>query len=148
MPPSTDKDMTVRRLVAAWDNYRGGQAAPGRYLTLKRDLYNVRNGDPFASYPMTLIDPDDEVMAAVEHYFLCRAWVGNGVQPAWQMRAMKTVYNVGKELGVTPRHNPDKPVTPPSALQVAWQNRGIADGEADLKASGGSAPLVAAPPMY
>ena len=148
MTASPNKDAVVRNLIAAWEIYRGSEPKPTRYLTLKSDLYKARNGDPAAVYPIRLISTDNEVMAAVEHYFLCRAWVGNGIQPAWQMRAMKSIYNVGKELGVTPRHNPNNPVTPPSALQVTWQNRGIADGEADLKASGKSAPRVAMPPTY
>lgn len=148
MTTSISKDPIVRSLVAAWEAYRASEAKPGRYLILKSDLYKVRNGDPSAVFPLKLISPDNEVMAAVEHYFLCRAWVGNGIQPAWQMRAMKGIYNTGKELGVTPRHNPKIPVTPPSALQVVWQNRGIADGEADLKASGKAAPRIGMPPTY
>lgn len=148
MNNSISKDSTVRSLVAKWEAYRSGIPKPARYLKLKGDLYKVRNGDPSAVYPITLINTDDEVMAAVEHYYLCRGWVGNGVQPAWQMRAMKGIYNVGKELGVTPRHNPNKPVTPPSPLQVVWQNRGITDGEADLIDSGMTGPTVAMPPVY
>jgi hypothetical protein len=64
------------------------------------------------------------------------------------MRSMTWVYNSGKELGVTPRHNPSKPVTPPSALQQKFQDEGVADGEKDLKASGGKAPAIAPPPTY
>jgi hypothetical protein len=54
----------------------------------------------------------------------------------------------GKSLGVTPRHNPSKPVTPPSDLQKKFQNEGIQDGERDLAASGRSAPWITSPPKY
>jgi hypothetical protein len=138
----------VRDYIERWKKYRETTAEPLRYMVLKKDLYDARNGSPSAVFPMRLIHPDDEVMACVEHYFLSRAWVGNGVYPAWQMRSMTWVYNSGKELGVTPRHNPSKPVTPPSALQQKFQDEGVADGEKDLKASGGKAPAIAPPPTY
>jgi len=28
-------------------------------------------------YPDNLINPDDEILASVEHYLLTRGWVGN-----------------------------------------------------------------------
>jgi len=144
----SDKRQTVWALIRRWEAFRRNEPIPARFLTLKRDLYNVRNAVPGTSYPASLTDPDDEVMAAVEHYFLCRAWVGNGVQPAWQMRAMTDIYNTGKEYGLTPRHNPNRPVTPPSQMQKDFQALGIADGEADLRVSGRKPPLVAKPPTY
>lgn len=136
----------VEAYISMWEAYRAATPSPARYDLLRQDLYNVRNG--LGTYPFYLIHSDDEVMAAAEHYFLSRAWVGSGKYPAWQMRAMTWIYNTGKEWGLTPRHNPDNPVTPPSALQRQFQDRGVADGEADLAASGGSAPLVADPPRY
>ena len=141
-------EAVVRDYIERWKTYRKATPEPARYMQLKTDLYKVRNGAPDAVYPMTLIHPDDEVMACVEHYFLSRAWVGNGIQPAWQMKTMTWIYNTGKEIGVTPQHNPNKPVTPPSAVQRLFQAEGVRDGEADLKASGGTAPRVAKPPMY
>jgi hypothetical protein len=138
----------VQDYIDRWIKYRDTTPEPARYMVLKSDLYNVRNGSPSAVYPMRLIHPDDEVMACVEHYFLSRAWVGNGIQPAWQMRSMTWIYNSGKEYGVTPRHNPSKPVTPPSAVQRKFQDKGVTDGEADLAAGGGSAPRISAPPLY
>jgi hypothetical protein len=87
-------------------------------------------------------------MASVEHYFLCRAWVGLGVFPAWELRGLSDVYDYGKSLGVTPRHNPNKPVTPPSAIQKEFQAEGIRDGESDLSKSGKEAPYVTNPPKY
>jgi hypothetical protein len=138
----------VRDYIERWKRYRQAIPEPKRYLQLRKDLYDARNGSPTAVFPMTLIHPDEEVMACVEHYFLTRGWVGNGVQPAWQMRSMTSIYDAGKELGVTPRHNPNKPVTPPSAIQRKFQEEGIRDGEADLKASGGKAPTIAKPPLY
>jgi hypothetical protein len=141
-------ELVVRDYIERWKKYRESTPDPQRYLQLKSDLYKVRNGSPDGVFPMRLIHPDDEVMACVEHYFLTRAWVGNGIQPAWQVRSMTWIYNTGKEAGVTPRHNPNKPVTPPSAVQRKFQEEGVTDGEADLKASGGVAPRISAPPTY
>lgn len=103
---------------------------------------------PITAWPHRLVDQDDEVMAAVEHYFLCRFWVGSGKYPAWEVRVLKNLYDAGKLLGVTPRHNPGRPVTPPSDLQKKFQNEGITDGERDLAESGNSAHWIALPPKY
>ena len=147
------KEARVRDLIGAWSSYRSGFAAPGRWCQLKTDLYQVRNpgfngSPPLSAWPAHLLDTDPEVLAAVEHYFLTRCWVGNGAYPAWEVRMFCTLYNTGKRLGLSPRHNPANPTTPPSALQEKFQQEGIRDGEADLAASGGSAPLVGRPPMY
>ena len=138
----------VQKYITKWQKYRIKIDNPARSDKLRQDLYNVRNGIDLSSYPAELTSADDEVMAAAEHYFLCRAWVGNGVQPAWQMRLMSKAYNKGKEWDVTPRHNPDNPTTPPSETQKHFQELGIQHGQDDLKVSGGEAPLVAAPPTY
>jgi len=58
------------------------------------------------------------------------------------------IYEAGKKLGITPRHNPNNPVTPPSEMQRAFRLEGIRDGELDLARRGGTAPYVAAPPEY
>jgi hypothetical protein len=50
-------------------------------------------------YRAPLGDPDDSMNVAVEHYFLCRCWVGKGVQSAWQMRAMHRIYDLGNMAG-------------------------------------------------
>lgn len=143
------KEARVQELIRKWTIYRGRIIEPNRYLTLKDDLYNVRNAIPGTIiYPNDLIDTDDEIMAAVEHYFLCRAYVGNGQYSSIQLRVMKGIYNLGKEIGITPRHNPSRPVTPPSELQTSFQDKGITDGEFDLKKSGGKSPIIAAPPKY
>lgn len=138
----------VKELIANWLAFRAAVAEPGRYLVLKDDLYRVRNAEGTTGYPAHLVDPDAEIMAAVEHYFLCRSLVGNAVQPAWQMRVQKGIYNIGKLLRITPRHNPAKPITPLTKMQVAFQDRGIAEGEADLKAAGLKAPKIAKPLTY
>jgi hypothetical protein len=139
----------VQQLIDRWIAYRAGIPEPGRYCTLKRDLYNVRNPPLDGPYPLTLIDVDDQNNAAVEHYFLTRCWVGTGEYPAWQVRQLVSVYNTGKSLGVTPRHNPNKPTTPPSEVQKEFQAKGIADGEKDLAASGQDPPILPRkPPMY
>ena len=140
-------------LLAKWKAFRAALPEQERYCQIRLDLYQVRNAGwgknpPITVWPASLIDPDDSMMAAVEHYFLCRCWVGTGVYPAWEMRAMNTVYDLGKVAGVTPRHNPNKAPTPPSALQMAAKEAGVRDGERDLAKWGKSAPLVAKPPTY
>lgn len=152
---STDKNArdAVRLLIGKWELYRAAVPEPERYGILKDDLYKVRNagfnGLPSPpNYPAELVDPNDEIMACVEHYFLCRAWVGLGVMPAWELRGVRDIYDYGKSLGITPRHNPNKPVTPPSAMQKDFQAEGIRDGESDLANSGKEGPSISAPPMY
>jgi hypothetical protein len=142
------KETRVKALIGNWQAHRAAEAEPGRYLILAKDLYEVRNATGTTGYPAHLIDPDEEIMAAVEHYFLCRGLVGNAVQPAWEMRVLKGIYNTGKLLRITPRHNRAKPVTPLTKMQVAFQDRGIADGQADLKAAGLKAPKIAKPLKY
>ena len=143
----------IRELIGLWAKYRTAVDGTVSYCQLKQDLYIVRNAGyngnpPLTAWPPELIDSDDEVLAATEHYFLNRCWVGTGVQPAWQMRLMTAVYDAGKKAGITPRHNKDKPVTPPSDLQKKFQREGIADGEKDLAAGGLTAPKIASPPKY
>jgi hypothetical protein len=143
----------LNELIALWNARRVSLTGSARYCQLKNDLYQVRNagwnGNPSISdWPPALVDPDDAMMAAVEHYFLCRCWVGTGTQPAWEMRALNFVYDMGKLAGVTPQHNPNKPASRLTALQMAAQEAGVRDGEDDLARSGLSAPLIARPPVY
>ena len=147
------KEKIVWSLIKEWIKFRNGHLTTPDYCQLKTDLYQARNpgfnGSPALSHwPAHLISSDTEIMAAVEHYFLARCWVGTGVQPAWQLRAMSSIYNFGKHLGITPQHNPNNPVTPPSDLQSKFQNYGIVAGEADLATSGVTAPSIAPPPTY
>ena len=143
-----------RALRASWIAYRADvQPVTAQFNQLRKDLYEARNAGvgknrPISAWPAHLIDPDDGVMAAVEHYFLCRAWVGNGTYPASEVMVMQDIYNVGKIFGVTPKHNPNKPTTPLSWLQVQAQTNGVRDGEADLKASGKPEPGIQPPPKY
>lgn len=153
MPPIAAQLARFNDLLAKWKSYRSGIPEPGRYCRIKDDLYQVRNANwqgnpPLTAWPAHLIDADDSVMAAVEHYFLCRCWVGSGVYPAWEVKAMNFIYDTGKMIGITPRHNPTKPVSPLTALQMAAKVAGVRDGEADLKKSGAKAPLITAPPRY
>ena len=148
--PQVDR---LNELIAKWKTFRVALTVPELYCQLKTDLYQVRNagweGNPsIGDWPPDLVDPDDTMMAAVEHYFLCRCWVGTGKFPAWQMRAMNHVYDIGKMAGVTPQHNPNKPTSKLTVLQMAAKEAGVRDGEADLAASGKSAPWVAKPPTY
>lgn len=140
-------------LLAKWKAYRAALPEEERYCQIRLDLYQVRNAGweknpPITVWPTNLVDPDDAMMAAVEHYFLCRCWVGTGVYPAWQMRTLNVIYDLGKIVGVTPQHNPNKPTTKPTALQMAAKTAGVRDGELDLAKSGKSATLVGMPPTY
>jgi hypothetical protein len=139
-------------LRGQWIAYRSA-VRPDQFDQLRQDLYQVRNaGDngnpPISVWPPYLVDADDGMMASIEHYFLCRAWVGNGVYNASQMRAQTHLYDWGKQHGVAPRHNPNKPTTPLTQLQLYAQEHGILDGEADLRASGKPEPGYRVPPQY
>ena len=148
------QEARIRDLIFQWDVYYIlTEPVPGRYCRIKNDLYQVRNpglnGNPsLSAWPPHLIDSDPAVLAAVEHYFLTRCWVGNAIYPAWEVRMFCGIYNTGKKLGFTPRHNPKNPTTPPSPLQAKFQEEGIAAGEADVVASGAKPPTVKKPPVY
>lgn len=151
--PTANQNARVNQLIVAWTAYRSGTLEPDRFCELKSDLYKVRNADwngnpPLSSWPPHLLDTDDGVMAAVEHYFLCRCWVGTGQYPSWQVKVMVITYDTGKMIGLSPRHNPNKPTTPITALQINFQAAGIRDGEADLLRSSRSAPSAQRPPKY
>lgn len=150
MDPATAR---LNELIANWKAFRAPLPEEERYCQIRRDLYQVRNAGwgpnpPLSVWPSQLLDPSDSMMAAVEHYFLCRCWVGTGVFPAWQMTAMNAVYDAGKMLGVTPNHNPNKPTTPLTALQMSAQAAGVRDGKLDLVKFGKEAPLIGEPPKY
>jgi hypothetical protein len=144
------KEARVDELIAKWNTYRTGNPEPERYLVLSRDLYNIRNDVVVTPpFPDDLNDPDPEVMAAVEHYYLCRGWVGNGVFPASQVANMVVLYDLGKLAHVTPRHNKSKPVTPMSWMQFKYQNKGMNDGSRDAKRFNVDTPILwKKPPKY
>ncbi|HEY0587885.1 MAG TPA: hypothetical protein VGD52_17255, partial [Pseudoduganella sp.] len=124
MTTTTAQVTRLNELLFKWKSFRIAVPESERYCQLKSDLYQVRNpgwngNPPISAWPAHLIDADDSMMAAVEHYFLCRCWVGTGTFPIWQLRAMNVVYDMGKLAGITPRHNPNKPTTPLTALQMA-----------------------------
>lgn len=141
-------------LVDRWIEYRKDIPEPQRYNKLRTDLLKVRNAGfgnnpPITSWPKHLLNNDDSIMAAVEHYFLCRWWIGSGTYSPWQLRTMNNIYDFGKWIGVTPRANKDNPTSELTALQVGAKELGIKDGERDLIKSGGKkAPAIAAPPTY
>jgi len=146
----------VDELIGRWTRYgMNSEKYPSDqlYCRLKNDLYQVRNAGwkknpPLSAWPTNLIDKDDEIMAAIEHYFLCRCWIGTAKYSTTQMRAMISVYTAGKRVNLTKQHNPNKPVTPPSELQSHFQNKGIRHGESDRDRAGLEAPLFAPPPSY
>jgi hypothetical protein len=154
MPPIDAQTARVNDLLAKWKAHRAAfsnriDIARSRPICIRCETPAGTAIRRFSPWPAHLIDGDDTVMAAVEHhYFLCRCWVGTGVFPAWQMRTMNMIYDMGKLAGVTPRHNPNRPTTPLTAVQMACKEAGIRDGESDLKKSGKSAPLIAKPPTY
>jgi hypothetical protein len=126
---------------------------PERYAVIAQALYKVRNAgwddNPDLSvWPKSLLDPDDSIMAALEHYFLCRGWVGNGAIPEWEVRQLTSIYDFGKFLRVVPRHNPNKPVTKMTPLQAIAQEAGIQDGAADKEKFKVDAPRIVNPPAY
>lgn len=148
----------VNALIVAWEAYaqtleQSELSHPELACRLKTLLYQVRNAGsgrnpPISAWPVNLIDSDDAIMAAVEHYFLCRCWVGTGVQPAWQMRLMTDIYNTGKRLGITPQHNPDNPTSPLTPAQQHAQTMGILHGGFDLARTGGTSPTFGPLPEY
>jgi hypothetical protein len=143
----------LNELLAKWKKYRAALPEPDRYCQIKSDLYQVRNPGwngcpPISVWPPDLVDPDDAMNAAVEHYFLCRCWIGTGKFPSWQLRTMNNIYDLGKAIGVTPAHNPNKPPSKLTLLQMSAKEASIRDGEADMKKAGGSAPWIAKPPTY
>lgn len=149
-----DKEKRTQDLIDAWLKYRSAtKPISARCDQLRQDLYKVRNPElngnpPISVWPPDLIDKDPEIMASVEHYFLTRAWIGTGKYPAWEVKMLCLIYNSGKSVGLSPRHNPANPVTPSSAMQKKFQAQGIRDGESDLKASGGKPSSYTRPPVY
>jgi hypothetical protein len=92
MSTVSSKEPTARLLIARWTAHRAGD-----YCQLKNDLYQVRNpgfnGSPALSFwPRHLVDPDREIMASIEHYFLARCWVGSGQYSAVQVKGMCMLY--------------------------------------------------------
>ncbi len=145
--------MAFNMYVEKWKLYRASIPEPARYCQIKSDLKQVRNpgwkgNPPITAWPADLVDSDDAMNAAVEHYFLCRCWIGSGKYPSWQLRTMNIIYDGGKAAGVTPAHNPNQPPSRLTLLQIGAKELGIKHGEDDLKKSGGSAPWIAKPPKY
>lgn len=153
---NSDDYKTVRVRIMKWIGFRSKLKEPSRYLQLKDDLWVARNPKHKNSkgrinkIPADLIDERDYINASVEHYFICRAWVGNGVYPLSQVELMTRTYNLGKTLGLTPAANPDQPVTPPSEMQRYFQQQGMYDGsnDADTYGTGASPFSWSLPPLY
>ena len=112
------------------------------------ELYERRN-DPN--------QPHDEDLALAEHYLVARAYVSCGQYSATQQKMMVLAYYAAKKQAETAgslqgmRHNPNKPVTPPSYKQVIMGLGGVMAGERDLKEhppSGKKAPLYKSVPNF
>ncbi len=101
---------------------------------LRRELKAYRQNSP---------DPavwTDLNVAAAEHYFLMRAWVGSCTVSAEQGLSMTYGYEAAKLLvrGLGQeealRNNPSRPTTPPDPDVVQWGVTGIAHGIIDQRA--------------
>jgi hypothetical protein len=127
-----NKDTDVQSLIQAWTRY-GVELGPQKQLdTIKNALYAYRNGlMSEKELPATLVSPDGEVMAAVEHYFYARSEVCSAEYSLTNMKTMIVSYQVAKALGLDLRHNKNNPTSPPSELQKQWALRGADDGERD-----------------
>ena len=138
-----------RLRTAWWLHHKNIKSPVERSKRIQKDIFEIRNGIlGQTGLPAQLRTADDEVLAALEHYFLCRWWVGSGRYPSWEVWGMVALYNISKEVGVTPRFNASRPPTPLSNMQMIFQQQGICSGEKDLAASGNEAATVAMPPLY
>jgi len=107
----------------------------------------------------------DENLAAAEHYMVARYAVGSSAYRLYQMILMVSTYEhfkmliaclpantpwgAGRMLEQLMRHNPGRPLAPPSQELVRWGVRGAWDGERDrLAIRGPVAPAVALPPAF
>ena len=138
---------TVRREIMNWEKFRDQIEWPERGKVLRSDLYNFRNEK--GVFPAWVGHARDDINASVEHYFLCYSYIACGEYAVYQVEAMVKIYNAGKSVGLTPRHNPNKPVTPPSDMQKYFQQCGIDDGVTDAAIYGTPTIwLPRLPPVY
>ncbi|MEO8856312.1 MAG: hypothetical protein ABI343_04915 [Burkholderiaceae bacterium] len=157
MPSSIDD--RVRSVATIWCGQPSSLPLGDRLAQIAGQLYRYRNpptADPsamtkwtafFASLPKGSVDPDEEVMAAVEHYFYARSQVANGEYSAMNMKAMVLGYQLLKKAGVDLRHNKNNPTTVPSKLQQQWALTGVAQGTSDLSSGNSDRKRKNQPPL-
>lgn len=156
------KDEMVRRIATAWCAVPSSGSVPERLKRVASILYAIRNEQlspsELAQLSDDLLSEDDEVMAAVEHYFYARSQVANAEYSSANMKMFIVGYQLAKLAGIDMRHNKSKPTTPPSQLQQTWALLGADQGKQDLdaanacRAKGGkaiiNAPTFRMPPNF
>ncbi len=156
---SISKDQEVRLLVEKWLSKGGGLSIQERLEAIKTALYMYRNNlTKDGEIPPELVSSDEEVVAALEHYFYARSEVASANYSAMNMKAMIHGYQLAKKIGFDLRHNKNNPTTKPSELQQKWALLGVDKGAQDLatinmqnKRSGKSsmeAPMFRMPPNF
>lgn len=130
--------LRVHGIIVKWSWNAGasplGPMDPGVTEILRKELKAYRNGSPD---PAVWTDLD---VAAAEHYFLMRSWVGSCKISIEQGIAMTHGYDLAKVITRAfdaedlLRHNPGRPTTPPDPDVVKWGLHGIAMGEVDRRA--------------
>ena len=128
-------EATVERIITETLNKYGGGSSDPDVMAASVELYKRRNSEP------ALIG--DENYAIAEHYLLSRAWVATSFVPLEQMLAMIHTYNALKKvaqksalLELVMRHDPAKPMAPPSELDIRKSEKGAWDGEKQRIANG------------
>ncbi len=130
------KNMIVKTLVDKWLIKKGnGLTLVKRLEVIKKELYLYRNGRTAGrTITRDLLSDDEEVMAALEHYFFARYHVAAANYSLNNMKVMILSYQLIKEHGPDVRHNKNIPTTPPSTFQKFWGERGADAGHRDLTA--------------
>jgi len=139
------KDDAVRAIATAWCYMPSGLPAPERLAEIAAIFYLYRNPPTdenseeyrrwrtyFDNLPAGTLSADDEVVAAVEHYFFSRSQVARGEYSSANMSAFIHIYQLAKRTGLDLRHNKNNPTTAPSDLQQTWALLGAAQGKQDL----------------
>lgn len=128
-----ERDRDVRMLVNGWLSKGKGLPMIDKLEAIKTALYLYRNNQTEdGAIPAELLSDDDEVVAAVEHYFYARHEVASANYSALNMKAMIIGYQLAKTVGIDMRHKKENPTTKPSVLQKSWALLGAEDGEKDL----------------
>ena len=129
---SSQKERSVSQTIDAWLKRVAHPPSLDALQEIKTALYMYRNNQLVeGQIAKSLTAQDDEVMAAVEHYFFARSEVASGEYSENNMRVMIISYQLAKKMKLDMRHNANKPATPPSELQKRWALLGAAHGEKD-----------------
>ena len=126
----------VDRIISDTLNRHGGAASQDPDVkAAAAELYQKRNAE------VALVG--DENYAIAEHYMVARSYVARCLVPLDQMLLMIVTYNTLKMvaqkspmLELLMRHDPRKPMAPPSALDLRKSKQGAWDGEAQRLLNG------------